>query len=627
MSRYFHPQSRKVIELLAPARDAECARAAIDHGADAVYIGSPQFGARKAAANTLADIESVVGYAHTFGCRVHVALNTLLFDSEVNAARRLAWDLYRAGVDVLIVQDAALLDVPSMPPIEIHASTQCDNRTAEKVRFWQDVGIRQVVLARELSISEIAEVARQTDVRLEAFIHGALCVSYSGQCYMSYARGGRSANRGECAQPCRLPYDVLSSDGKVVMRHAYPLSLRDNNQTGNIEELIDAGVSSFKIEGRLKDAGYVANVTLHYRLAINEILARRPDLSRLSRGQVKPGFSPDPARSFNRGFTDYFAHGRRPDIWQPLSPKSLGQPIGRVVGVFPPDKIDIKTAEVLANGDGLCFLNQSQARFSGSCVNGVAPLPKGVLRVAVRSVKGVAAGDSVFRNSDMAFSAALDHDKTRRVVNVSLSLSYSGGAFRLATHDQDGVSSSVSKNIDAQPAKSAEASHGQMERALSKAGGTVFDVTRVVIEPSASRLFLPASELNALRREALDAHAEARRAFFRPSDVVRAEDAGVSWPARLLIPESNVINAEARRFYESHGAEFCEWGYERRSDVPKDWRLMTTRHCIMNAMGKCLRKHPEYVRMTPLVLRDDDGRTYSVKVNCALCQMEIYRNE
>ena len=618
--------SRSVIELLAPARDVECARAAIDHGADAIYIGPPQFGARKAASNTMADIESVVAYAHTFGCRVHVALNTLLLDREVAAARRMAWELYRAGVDALIVQDAALLDVASMPPIELHASTQCDNRTAGKVRFWQDLGLRQVVLARELSIEEVSLIASQTTVRLEAFVHGALCVSYSGQCYMSYARGGRSANRGECAQPCRLPYDVLAADGTTLMRRAYPLSLRDNNQTDNLEALIDAGVSSFKIEGRLKDAGYVANVTLHYRLALDEILSRRPDLSRLSRGGVSPVFTPEPCRSFNRGFTDYFAHGRRPDIWQPLTPKSLGQPLGTVVKVAPPDRIVVKTSASVANGDGLCFVSQSQARFAGTSVNGSSPVAGG-LALSVQSAKGVVAGDEVFRNSDVAFAAALSHDKTRRSIPLGLRLEYADGAFTLFADDSDGVSSSVSRRIDAQPAKSAEASRGQMERALSKSGGTVFDVTRVVVGPSASRLFVPASELNALRREALEAHAEARVEFFRPSDVVRAECAGALWPARQLAPESNVINAEARRFYESHGAEFGEWGYERRADVPKDWRLMTTRHCIMNAMGKCLRKHPECARLTPLVLRDDDGRTYSVNINCALCQMEIYRRE
>ena len=375
---------RNIIELLAPAKNLECGRAAIDHGADAVYIGAPQFGARKAAANTIDDIAQLADYAHTFGARVHVALNTLLFDHEVPDAKRLAWDLYRAGADVLIVQDMALL-AADMPPIELHASTQCDNRSPEKVLFWQRVGMGQVVLARELSIKEIANIAKQTTVRLEAFVHGALCVSYSGQCYMSLVRGGRSANRGECAQPCRLAYDVTSADGQTLLRGAHALSMRDNNQTDNIEQLIDAGISSFKIEGRLKDVDYVSNITLHYRQRIDEVLARRPDLSRLSRGVVTPGFEPSPAKSFNRGFTDYFAHGRQPDIWQPRTSKSIGEPLGKVA-VVKGQTLDIRTPIAVANGDGLCFFGRNG--LAGLKVNTAQNVGKGVVRVVTQNAAG-----------------------------------------------------------------------------------------------------------------------------------------------------------------------------------------------------------------------------------------------
>ncbi len=614
--------SRNVIELLAPARDAECARAAIDHGADAIYIGAPQFGARKAAANSLSDIRDIVAYAHTFGVRVHVALNTVLYDREVAEARRLAWDLYHAGVDVLIVQDAALLDAAAMPPIEIHASTQCDNRSVDKVLFWQKIGLRQVVLARELSVDEIAAIARRTTVRLEAFIHGALCVSYSGQCYMSYALGGRSANRGECAQPCRLPYDVLSKDGQSLMRHAYPLCLKDNNQSANIEALIDAGVSSFKIEGRLKDAGYVANVTLHYRRIINQILERRPDLQPLSCGTVMAGFDPDPSKSFNRGFTDYFAHGRKPDIWQPVSPKSIGEFVGKVTAVRHPDALTISTKVALANGDGLCFVGAQSASFSGTKINTVRQGPKSA-DVCVQSIKGVKVGDSAFRNSDLVFDKTLKSDKTRRSVPVNINVSYSDGNLVVSIDDDDDVVSTTMRHIDASPARDPDASREQIVRAFSKSGGTAFSVGGVTVDDAASRLFFAASELNSVRRDALDAHALSRQAFFSPCDVVRQPAGDAVWPFPEIVRSSNVINAEARKFYESHGASFSDWGYERHDDGCKGQRLMTTRHCIMNALGKCLRKHPECAKLTPLTLKGEDGRTFTVVMNCKDCQMEI----
>lgn len=617
--------TRHDIELLAPARDTECARAAIDHGADAIYIGAPQFGARKAAANTMEDIEEVVAYAHLFGCRVHVTLNTILYDNEVAAARRMAWQLYEAGVDVLIVQDAALLDTSSMPPIEIHASTQCDNRNASKVLFWQSIGLRQVVLARELSLAEIAEIAKLTTVRLEAFIHGALCVSYSGQCYMSLARGGRSANRGECAQPCRLPYDVLSVDGRTLMRHSFPLSLKDNNQTQNIESLIDAGVSSFKIEGRLKDPGYVANVTLHYRRVIDEILARRNELRRISSGTVTPGFEPQPWKSFNRGFTDYFAHGRQAGIWQPLTPKSLGQPIGKVTKIAKQGAISIRTSEVIANGDGLCFIGHSPEHFCGTKVNTSRPAGAAT-ELNVQNTKGIAVGDDAFRNLDTAFANALAHDKTRRTIDVSIAIAYSGGSFTLTVEDGDGVRTETTIATESQEARSAEATEAQMTRAMTKTGGTAFNVGEVKVSAEAATRFVTASELNAMRRSALEAHAKARTEHFRPADCQREENPAAIWPKQNLTAYANVTNKEAMTFYERHGAKTEEQGYETQQNMAKSARLMTTRHCIMNALGKCIRKHPECAVLTPLTLRDEDGRTYTAKMNCAICQMEIYQS-
>lgn len=613
--------SRNVIELLAPARDAECARAAIDHGADAIYMGSAQFGARKAAANSVSDIADVVSYAHTYGARVHVTLNTLLFDHEVSAAKELAWELHRAGVDVLIVQDAALL-TDGMPPIELHASTQCDNRTAAKVRFWQEVGMRQVVLARELSLKEIADIASQTNVRLEAFIHGALCVSYSGQCYMSLRRGGRSANRGECAQPCRLAYDIAATDGTTLRKGAHALSLKDNNQSANIESLIDAGVSSFKIEGRLKDADYVANVTMHYRRIIDEILSRRTDLRRLSSGSVLAGFEPDPAKSFNRCFTDYFANGRQPDIWQPLTPKSLGEPIGRVEKIGKGSSIEVRTDKKIGNGDGICFVSQNPPRFGGTKVNTSQPSRSGVT-LNLQSIKGIKVGDAIYRNADTAFADALAHDKTRRTVAAAFSLSFSDGTLSLAITDEDGVSTLTKREVTSDAARNADASRDQMTRALSKTGQTIYTATAVEIAPSAAERFIAAAEINALRRDATEAHTTARRAHFAPKETPRSETPGTLFPTTQLLANGNVINEQARQFYASHGVESIEWGYERQNSAPRGEKVMTMRHCLMNSLGKCLRKHPECAKLLPLTLTDAEGRRYTAHANCKECVMEI----
>lgn len=610
---------RNVIELLAPAKNLECGRVAIDHGADAVYVGSPRFGARKAAANSVEDIAALASYAHLFGARVHVALNTVLSDAEVSEARRLAWALYEAGADVLIVQDAALLR-GSMPPVELHASTQCDNRTAARIRFWQDVGLRQVVLARELSVGEIADIARQTSVRLEAFVHGALCVSYSGRCYMSLACGGRSANRGECAQPCRLEYDLTAADGSRLCRRAHLLSLRDNNQSANLERLIDAGVSSFKIEGRLKDADYVANVTLHYRQLLDDILARRPGLRRLSSGVVAPGFVPAPAKSFNRGFTDYFADGRAPDIWQPRTSKSIGEPLGEVVGVGRGGSVVVKTEAEVNNGDGLCLF--TPRGLVGFKVNTARRQADGLVVVDAQGAPRLTPGDALFRNHDAAFADALRRDKTVRKVALNMWLDWAGGSMSLRLADPDGVETVTRMAVDADAARSPEASRSMLAAALSKTGGTPFVAGSVEVSDAAAGRFVPASVANALRRDAFAAHAAARVAHFRPADVPRVEVPGAVFPEAHIGPEGNVVNAEARAFFESHGAQVVEWGHERRG-VGSGARLMTMRHCLLFSLGKCLRRHPECTSLLPLTLTSSDGKRFEARPDCRNCQMEI----
>ena len=359
----------KKIELLSPAKNLEIGIAAINHGADAVYIGGPSFGAREKVGNSIEDIEKLCRHAALYDAKVYVTMNTLLFDNELDQARKLAYDCWNAGVDALIVQDMALLNMDDMPPIALHASTQCHNIEAEKVKFLEDVGFSQVVLARELSIDEIKDIRSKTSVPLEYFIHGALCVSYSGQCYLSHVIGGRSANRGACAQPCRLAWNLENKDGKRLISNRHLLSLRDLNNSKNIEELIDAGITSFKIEGRLKDIDYVKNVTAYYRNKIDEIITKRDDLCRSSRGESNPTFYPAPEKSFSRGFTDYFIHGRQKYIDAPYSPKSMGEYLGTIEKVKN-KSITIRTGKELHNGDGLCFLDREN-NLLGFYVNAV----------------------------------------------------------------------------------------------------------------------------------------------------------------------------------------------------------------------------------------------------------------
>ena len=402
----------KKIELLSPAKNLEVGLAAINHGADAVYIGGPSFGAREKVGNSIEDIEKLCNHAAIFDAKVYVTLNTLLFDNELEQARKIAWDCYNAGVDALIVQDMALL-MMDMPPIALHASTQCNNTTAEKVKFLEDVGFKQVVLARELSINEIKEIRSKTTVPLEFFVHGALCVSYSGQCYLSHVIGHRSANRGACAQPCRLKWNLEDENGNTLIANRHLLSLRDMNNSKNLEELIDAGITSFKIEGRLKDADYVKNTTAYYRRALDEIIERRSDLERASRGVSTPSFEPNLEKSFSRGFTDYFLHGRQKNIDAPFTPKSMGEHIGQI------KKIDgkrltvkLKDGITLHNGDGLCFFDEYN-ELQGFNVNGVEGnviLASTVISSGVKRSREI----SLYRNFDSVWQKSVENSTGNR---------------------------------------------------------------------------------------------------------------------------------------------------------------------------------------------------------------------
>ncbi len=607
-------QPRK-IELLAPARTADIGIEAILHGADAVYIGGPSFGARAAAANSVGEIARLADFAHRYEARVYVTLNTLLYDEELKQVERLIGELYRAGIDALLVQDMAVLRL-DIPPVALHASTQTDNRSVEKVRFLHDVGFSRVVLARELSGKEIRSIADAVPVELEVFVHGALCVSYSGQCYLSRALSGRSANRGECAQCCRLPYTLLDADGRPLIRDKHLLSLKDMNRSDRLEALLDAGVTSLKIEGRLKDLSYVKNVTAWYRQRLDELFACRPEYRAASAGRVECFFEPDPRKSFNRGFTRYFFDGpSEKGLGSPDTPKSLGEPLGRVLAVRGAS-LSVEKGAVLHNGDGLCFLN-AKGVFEGFRVNRVEgttlyPLEK----------PSLTPGTMLYRNYDHLFEQQLQKKSARRRIAVDLLFYEIPRGFALKVTDESGCSAVVARCWEKEEARTPQ--DDNQKKQLSRLGDTPFEARSVVISMREKSYFIPSSLLADLRREAIDRLVQVRQmAYRRPR---RRGEAAVAYPASSLSYLGNVSNALARAFYHAHGVENIEPAYEC---LPvEEGALMFTRFCIKRQWGKCPReKRPAQDRegwKEPLYLQYRDTRL-RLEFDCARCQMRLYR--
>lgn len=638
---------RNAIELLAPARDAETGIIAIDHGADAVYIGGPAFGARAAAGNSLEDIARLCSYAHRYQAKVFVALNTLFKDDEIDAARRLAFDAADAGADVLIVQDMGLLMGP-LPEIELHASTQCDIRTPEKAAFLESVGFSQIVLARELSLGEIAAVrAALKYARIEFFVHGALCVSYSGQCYMSQAMTQRSANRGECSQACRLPYDVETLDGRRIANRSHVLSLHDNDQSEHLEALIDAGASSFKIEGRLKDAAYVKNVTAFYRRKLDAILARRPDLTRASQGKEVFSFAPSPERVFNRGRTDYFIEGKRFDADYRLaalaSPKNTGTPVGRVEQIGKDVVIAaLKPGVTIANGDGLtyaaddeiCGLAVNRAEATGRKTKTGEALWALYPAERIAKLNGLAVGAALSRNRDHAFLKTLAGKTAERRIPVTMTLE--AGEHSLVLSMTDGVSTGTAAvELELQRAADVDKSLANLRQNLLKLGDTPFACSDEHIrfcEPFDR--FVPASFANRLRRAAAE-DLLAKREAARPKPQRGPVDESAPYPQKTLDYAANVGNRLAKAFYAAHGARVLSPAFEI---VPvKNAALMTCRHCIRASLKRCpkmLRYHPEWLeadpdrsrfRPEPLVLINSAGQRFVAEFRCKAnpCEMVI----
>ena len=617
---------QRKIELLAPAKNLECGIEAVNHGADAVYIGAPKFGARAAAVNSLEDIAALVAYAHLYNVRIYVTVNTILKEEELAETEKMIWELYRIGVDALIVQDMGITRL-NLPPIPLHGSTQMDNRTPEKVRFLADAGFRQVVLARELSLQEIRRIHEACpETPLEVFVHGALCVSYSGQCYVSQACFGRSANRGECAQFCRLPFSLVDADGKTIVRDKHLLSLKDLNQSEVLEDLLDAGASSLKIEGRLKDVSYVKNVTAAYRSKLDAIFARRKEYVRASSGTCRFDFTPRLDKSFSRGFTHYFLQGRDREISSFDTPKSLGEEMGTMKeqrGNY----LTVAGVKPFHNGDGVCFLDE-QGRLQGFRINRV----DGNKLYPAGDVPRIKPRTRLFRNFDQEFERILARKSVERKIGVGWELTDTPSGFALTAADEDGNRITLSFPYPKELARTPQPEN--LRTQLGKLGNTPFEVMPLggTDSPSATTApaiainlsqnwFIPASVIADWRRQAIDKLTAARRITYR-RELHVWKPTRHRFPATSLTYLGNVMNTAARSFYQAHGVASVEPAYEKQA-VPEAV-FMFCKHCLRYSMGWCpthQKGHSPY--REPYYLVGTDGKRFRLTFDCKNCQMKV----
>ncbi|WP_085315802.1 peptidase U32 family protein [Derxia lacustris] len=626
------PTPRPALELLSPAKTADIGIEAVNHGADAVYIGGPAFGARSSADNSVADIGRLAAHAHRFGSKVFVTLNTILHDSELEPARKLVHELYDAGADALIVQDMSLLEL-DLPPIQLHASTQCDIRTVEKARFLGDAGLSQIVLARELTLDEVRACAEASSAVIEFFVHGALCVAFSGQCYISHAHTGRSANRGDCSQACRLPYTLTDSTGAVVAYDKHLLSMKDNDQSANLAALVDAGVRSFKIEGRYKEMAYVKNITAHYRLLLDEIIEARPELHRESSGRCTYTFRPEPEKTFNRGTTDYFVTGRKEDIGAFDAPGHVGLPVGKVAKVGP-TWFDIETTEALRNGDGLSWTDRKRD-IAGVRADRVEKLAapsddrqfwRVHTNVPVPELKDVRIGLEIARNRDVLFEQALAKKSADRRIGLWMRLADTRDGVALTLTDDDGHEATATLAIDRQPAQDAARAEQALRDGLGKLGATIF-VAHDVSIATAQPWFLPASAINALRRDAVDKLEAARLAAYRRPARTTPVEPPVAYPDESLSYLANVYNDKARAFYARHGVKLIAAAYEAHEEAG-EVSLMITKHCLRFSFNLCPKQAKGVtgvqgqVKAEPMTLVNGDEKL-TLRFDCKACEMHV----
>jgi putative protease len=587
------------LELLAPAKNLACGIAAIDHGADAVYIGAPKFGARAAVGNSIDDIRQLCDYAHQFGAKIYVTLNTIVYDNELDEVHHLIDQLGQIGVDAILVQDMGLLQFMQDKPFEIHASTQTDNRTADKVRWLQQVGFSRAVLARELSADEIAEIHREVpNIELEVFVHGALCVSYSGICYASQHCFGRSANRGECAQFCRMRFSLVDADGAEIEHERYLLSLKDMNQSENLEKLIEAGAVSFKIEGRLKDVAYVKNVTAAYSELLNAFIRKHKDeYCRASKGRCDYTFTPNLKRTFNRGYTTYFVNGRQPDIASFDTPKAVGEFVGKVKEIRH-DSFNVAGTASFANGDGLCFLNDDR-QFEGFRANRVV----GNRIYPFKMPAGLRPGMSLYRNNDQEFERILSKSSATRKIPVTISLRAVDDGFELSAGD-------AKVHFAAEHQLAQKSPRENLVRQLSKLGDTIYECAQVDV-PEDFNFFIPNSQLSDMRRQLIDAMSEIKRSIKRARVVGNPGVAELSY-------QNNISNRQAAAFYGTDELSAFEL---KGGDGP----IMQCRHCLRYSLGYCVKrggKRPTWREPLSLVL--GDGRRFRLEFDCQHCQMNVH---
>ena len=596
----------KTVELLAPAKDYASAVAAVDYGADAVYIGGAKFGARQAAGNSAEEIARVVEYARRYGVRVHAALNTLVWDDELEEAERQARELIAAGVDALIVQDMALRRMSL--PVELHASTQVCNSTPEGARFLGEAGFARVILERNLSLDEIRAICSATAAEVECFVHGAICVGFSGRCFLSRSMSGRSGNRGACSQPCRLAWDLTDGQGRTYIAGKHLLSVRDMNLSHRIGDLLDAGVTSFKIEGRLKDTNYIKNVVAYYRRAVDEALAVRPGFVRSSAGESVPDFTPDPSKSFTRGESEYFFAGKRPGVASFDTPKAVGEYVGRVAKVFGNGFTLLGEAE-LAPGDGICFITPHGV--TGTNVNAA----EGRCIVPNR-MEGIVAGAEVYRNSDRLFNLRLERSRTRRVIPVTAVAEVSAEGFAMTYTDCEGVTASAARTVPLDRAKNPGANASALRVQAMKSGDTIFAVRDA--EVRGAEWFVPASLAAEVRREALSALDEARRN--RPLEHrILPENPAARYPSERLTAEENVTNRLAEAFYRDHGVREIERGLDL-TPTTAGHRVMRSAYCIRREIGECLRERP---RLRGDLYLEHGAHRYRLEFDCAACEMSL----
>lgn len=607
-------QQKHKIELLAPAKNRDCAFAAIDHGADAVYIGGPAFGARSAAPNSINDITLICEYAHLFNVKVYIALNTILYDNEIEQAVKIAHEVYRAGADALIIQDMGLLEC-DLPPIEIHASTQTNNQTPEKVKFLENVGFSQVVLARELNIKQIRDIRRSTHIPLEYFVHGALCVSYSGQCYISEFATGRSANRGQCAQFCRHKWTLKDRDNKIIEKDKYLLSLNDLNNSNNLESLIDAGISSFKIEGRLKDVEYVKNITAYYRQKLDEIIGKRDDLLKSSIGKVDVSFTPNPFKSFNRGATDYYLNKPKNKCASVNTPKSTGEYIGTIQKIGG-NYFELDSNKDLTNGDGLCFFS-SKGEQGGMLVNKVESN-----KVYPNSMPQLKTGSKLYRNYDIAFNKALNNSSSTRKIGLTLSLDETDSGIKLIGQIENGYKIEIEKCISKDIALNPKKAYDTIKKQLSKLGNTPFYLDDIDIKMK-DPIFIQASVLNDLRRYLCEKIKITIVSNYKRQPIKHTKTS-TPWINSSTSYLDNIANEKAKKFYNRHRVESPAQAFEIQPPNDKAV-LMHTKYCIKYELGLCP-SEPEAKQINikePLYISDNTG-TYELRFDCKKCEMMVF---